>query len=95
MMNYNIGLCKHVHRPGHLLSLDRHHAWQSQDPTLDICSNFMKKAIYLLFCILLKKMQLFQSFIQTWLNSAQLGSAWLSSAQLGSAWLGSARLSLA
>ena len=25
------------------LFLDRHHAWRSQDPTLDIWSNFMKK----------------------------------------------------
>ena len=39
------------------LILDRHHAWRSQDPTLDICSNFVKKSIYLpfFFCFFFKK----------------------------------------
>ena len=43
--------------------LDRHHAWQSLDPTLDIWSNFMKKkkalTSYFSFASFLKKMQLF------------------------------------
>ena len=43
--------------------LDRHHAWQSLDPTLDIWSNFMKKkkalTYYFSFVSFLKKMQLF------------------------------------
>ena len=56
--------------------LDRHLGWRSLDPTLDISSNFMKEAIYLLFCILLKKMHFFHLFIQSfapWPGLVRLG----------------------
>ena len=72
--------------------LDRHHVWRSLDPTLDISSNFMKEAIYLLFCILLKKMHFFHLFIQSFAPwpglAARFGLAWSGLVQLGPAWPG-------
>ena len=69
--------------------LDRHHAWRSLDPTLDICSNFVKSQLPPFFPLLLffKKTQFLikeHHFFCICLSaglSAQLSaglSAWLS-----------------
>ena len=62
--------------------LDRHHVWRSQDPTLDICSNFVKSHLPPFFPLLLffKKRQLFikeYHFFCIWL-SARLSDAFQS-----------------
>ena len=82
--------------------LDRHHAWRSLDPTVDIWSNFVKEPAFFLFATFKKTHLSVRLFVRsstqlsTWLSAelSALLSAWLSarlSARL-SAWL-SARLS--
>ena len=44
--------------------LDRHHAWRSLDPTLDIWSNFVKKEA-LTFCMYIRQTKVPTQFFST------------------------------